>query len=296
MSDTIGTLEVLRLLGDRITYRQLDYWIRTGRVQVADSGEGSGTRRRFTPREVEALKRYVNLELNHDRAEEDLRSGRAWARILAEVAAVIVLVALGLSFDSLRADAESHQTTRIGLSKPVLGVGATGSDVRTLQAKLASLGYTIAVDGNFGPQTRRVVQAWQRANGLEPDGIVGPLTSATLDLASPPKADRDSTRGRSSPLPPAIEPVPGSVEEIIRSVWPDELEARALAIARRESRLVPSARNACCFGLFQIHWVAHRSWLGSIGITDPSQLLDPSTNARAALALFERDGWEPWSL
>ena len=89
------------------------------------------------------------------------------------------------------------------------------------------------------------------------------------------------------------------VVAIIREVWPDEHEENALLVARRESRYVPTAiggtRN-CCYGLFQMYWSVHRSWLAKSGITEPSQLLDPRINAEAALALFRRNGnsWRPW--
>ena len=42
--------------------------------------------------------------------------------------------------------------------------------------------------------------------------------------------------------------------DIIRSVWPDDLEARALEIAWRESNHRSDVSNWCCHGLFQIHW------------------------------------------
>ena len=89
------------------------------------------------------------------------------------------------------------------------------------------------------------------------------------------------------------------VVAIIREVWPDDHEENALLVERRESRYVPTAiggtRN-CCYGLFQMYWSVHRSWLAKLGITEPSQLLDPRTNAEAALALFRRNGnsWRPW--
>jgi len=89
------------------------------------------------------------------------------------------------------------------------------------------------------------------------------------------------------------------VVAIIREVWPDDHEENALLVARRESRYVPTAvggtRN-CCYGLFQMYWSVHRSWLAKLGITEPSQLLDPRTNAEAAFALFRRNGnsWRPW--
>jgi hypothetical protein len=83
--------------------------------------------------------------------------------------------------------------------------------------------------------------------------------------------------------------------QIIRDVWPDELEERAIEIAWRESNHRSNVNNWCCYGLFQIHWQAHRSWLGSVGITSISGLYDPLLNTRAAYALYQRaGGFGPW--
>jgi len=86
---------------------------------------------------------------------------------------------------------------------------------------------------------------------------------------------------------------------IIREVWPDDLEETAIFVARRESKLMPSVvggRSNCCLGLFQIYWSVHKSWLAGAGITEPYQLLDPRTNAEAAMKLYRRNGssWRPW--
>lgn len=48
-------------------------------------------------------------------------------------------------------------------------------NVVLLQQKLG-----IKADGYFGPMTKKAVIDFQRANGLDPDGIVGPLTWAKL--------------------------------------------------------------------------------------------------------------------
>lgn len=60
------------------------------------------------------------------------------------------------------------------------------SRVRALQNRLTELGFHVAADGDFGPGTKRAVQSFQLANGLTPDGIVGPNTQAALDVASVP--------------------------------------------------------------------------------------------------------------
>jgi hypothetical protein len=101
--------------------------------------------------------------------------------------------------------------------------------------------------------------------------------------------------------------IPSSTEQftrkqsraVIREVWPDELEETALFVAQRESNFVHSVvggKGDCCIGLFQIYWSVHRSWLAASGITTAEQLLNPRTNAEAALALYRRNGnsWRPW--
>jgi len=160
----------------------------------------------------------------------------------------------------------------------------------SLQAldRLRSYGYTWTTDAG----ALRAVKAWQRANGLTVDGIVGPQTLASLDLGA--TATAPATRLN----PPA--PQPETVEGIIRDVWPDDLEDRAVAIATRESRLQPEVinRNGDATGLFQVMWSVHRSWLcPQLGVCAQSQLQDARTNATAALALWQRAGsWQPWAL
>jgi len=39
-----------------------------------------------------------------------------------------------------------------------------------------------AADGYYGPNTAAATVAWQQAHGLEADGLIGPLTWATLGL------------------------------------------------------------------------------------------------------------------
>ena len=59
--------------------------------------------------------------------------------------------------------------------------GDKGVKVAELQADLHKAGFDSGPrDGVFGPATDRAVKAFQQANGLTPDGIVGPKTQAKL--------------------------------------------------------------------------------------------------------------------
>jgi peptidoglycan hydrolase-like protein with peptidoglycan-binding domain len=56
-----------------------------------------------------------------------------------------------------------------------------GDDVKAVQTALKNKGlYTDTLDGNFGPKTDAAVKAFQKANGLTQDGIVGPKTCVAL--------------------------------------------------------------------------------------------------------------------
>jgi peptidoglycan hydrolase-like protein with peptidoglycan-binding domain len=66
----------------------------------------------------------------------------------------------------------------LGIRK--LRVGAKGRDVRVLQKDLTALGYTAATDGEFGPRTRVSVRSFERAAGLQIDGVVSAREARTL--------------------------------------------------------------------------------------------------------------------
>ena len=60
------------------------------------------------------------------------------------------------------------------------GTGNTGG-VLWLQWELAAHGYKCELDGIFGPDTEKMVKAFQRDRGLDEDGICGPATRAALN-------------------------------------------------------------------------------------------------------------------
>jgi putative chitinase len=61
--------------------------------------------------------------------------------------------------------------------------GSKGDDVKKLQEKLG-----VEAIGTFGPKTEAAVKAWQKANGLKDDGVVGDATWSKLFGESVPVA------------------------------------------------------------------------------------------------------------
>lgn len=68
-------------------------------------------------------------------------------------------------------------------SSGMLRQGSKGANVRELQKLLVRLGYSLNVDGDFGPSTERAVKAFQQRAKLEVDGVVGQKTMQELRVA-----------------------------------------------------------------------------------------------------------------
>ena len=69
-------------------------------------------------------------------------------------------------------------------SWPTERLGSTGENVASIQLLLAVRGYTLSIDSDFGPQTQATVKAFQAAQHLTVDGIVGPQTWSVLVITT----------------------------------------------------------------------------------------------------------------
>jgi hypothetical protein len=121
-------------------------------------------------------------------------------------------------------------------------------------------------------------------------------TSPPTTKAAPATTDPPTTPPTTEAVvaPPPNTYSKADVEAIIRSVFPAEAADEAVRIATRESNLVPTVRNWCCYGLFQIYFKMNKKTLAAIGVTTPEQLYDPVVNTQAAYLIFQRSGWAPW--
>ncbi|MDE7271008.1 MAG: LysM peptidoglycan-binding domain-containing protein, partial [Acetatifactor sp.] len=110
----------------------------------------------------------------------------------------------------------SSEGTSLGIGtvppSSVLRLGSTGQDVITLQYLLnVAAEFNSAIpapkqDGNFGRDTQQAVAAFQIAAGLNPDGIVGPLTWQAL---------YNTYLGAGNVIPPSVDN--GVTEYVVRS-------------------------------------------------------------------------------
>lgn len=62
----------------------------------------------------------------------------------------------------------------------MLRMGSKGRRVHELQSLLIRAGYAVKEDGDFGPTTKKALQAFQAARSLTADGIYGPQTETAL--------------------------------------------------------------------------------------------------------------------
>ncbi len=82
----------------------------------------------------------------------------------------------------------------------VLRRGGEGHWVTELQQELIRHGFPVVADGTFGPATEAAVRAFQDANGLTVDGVVGPRTWAALVAPATTTSSASSTSSRPEPL------------------------------------------------------------------------------------------------
>ena len=76
--------------------------------------------------------------------------------------------------------ANTSTSTGTGTVSSNLVQGSNGSLVRYLQQMLNNMGYSLNIDGSFGPVMNTVIRNFQSAHGLTVDGSVGPATWEAL--------------------------------------------------------------------------------------------------------------------
>lgn len=176
--------------------------------------------------------------------------------------------------------------------------GDSGAEVIEIQTDLRAVGYTVKVDGVFGPQTVRAVRHFQRANRLQVDGVVGPITERALAKAT---ATRGAQVQISPPPPPPEVAYTGRCAEwagLLHFFNPGWDVAQFQNIMYRESRCQPdvTSTTGCCHGLLQIHQL-HIPNLGVCGVRAVADLFDPGKNICSAAVMFRRAGGaSPWNL
>lgn len=175
---------------------------------------------------------------------------------------------------------------------PTVAYGQVSDRVLQAQYRLRSFGYVLDVDGQFGARTLKVVQTFQRQNGLLPDGVVGPKTQKALGCGLAPAVRLNPPAPASPPASSAPTYNGGAsgadqwYSLAMQVGWTDAQWPVLRCIISRESRGIETAKNpsSSATGLLQI---LARYYPGV-------DLYDAETNLRTGLALYQSRGWKPW--
>lgn len=85
--------------------------------------------------------------------------------------------------EEVKADTTAEKKNVCEVSLPILTKGYVGASTKALQMLLIGNGYSCGSakdDGHFGAETEKAVKAYQKAKGLEIDGVVGNATWSSL--------------------------------------------------------------------------------------------------------------------
>jgi len=99
----------------------------------------------------------------------------------------IITLALGtaISIGPLAQAAATPLDLQSASCPSVVSTGQNSGCVTELQNLLKQQGYTLTVDGSFGPATLSAVKSFQTSAGLTADGLVGSMTKAKLYTMAP---------------------------------------------------------------------------------------------------------------
>lgn len=110
----------------------------------------------------------------------------------------------------------------------LLSMGSQGQAVVTLQQQLQKLGYPLpkfGADGKFGKETEDALEDFQKKNGLNVDGILGPLTQERIFSRLPIREQVAISQPTAPPPPPNAPKPPAPTMPIIGVVTPPPVQS-----------------------------------------------------------------------
>lgn len=209
------------------------------------------------------------------------------ARRIGVLLCMIVAVGAAVPRGEVAMSAPTVTPTHVAVAQP-------DGNVMAAQSWLANRGYSTRPTGYYDDITRRAVAHFQRANGIAPDGIVGPAVLRAMGLPI----------SSTTAAPPVTAPPPSPVAG--RCPYTHLLVEYSLPVGYfdrvmyRESRCQANAYNGRhrdrSYGLLQIN-TKGALW-GELkrrcGLTSKDQLFDPRTNVACAAQLYKVYGKKPW--
>lgn len=147
---------------------------------------------------VAALQRALGITADGEFGTQTHKAVRAFQRshglTVDGVVGARTAAKLGVGSTAKKASPTTKASSRSGTSD-ASDPNLSAATVRAIQSKLG-----IAVDGEWGPQTRKAVRDHQRERGLQVDGVPGPATLGSLGIrASAGAPDSNAPNAASSP-------------------------------------------------------------------------------------------------
>lgn len=121
-------------------------------------------------------------------------------------------------------------------------------------------------------------------------------TTSTTTLPAPPPPPAPSSSTTAAP-PAQVSAPPNtscSTQDLIRAIWPDDVEEWAIGIAWRESRCSNVQNSEGASGQFQLMIPMHSALMAAV--CGSADWANPECNIRTALKLYEGSGKRPWAL
>ena len=136
----------------------------------------------------------------------------------------------GMSFDNVINNAvytELGQRT-LRYTSPCM----EGDDVKKLQTKLNSLGYSCgSADGVFGLKTENALKRFQQANSLEVDGVFGPASLKALNSAVEPDEIPEAEEESAAPMETYTVVQGDSLYKIAKKLWGNGMKYKNIMTA-----------------------------------------------------------------
>lgn len=235
-------------------------------------------------------------------------------KILAGIFAFItVLCCTGLS-EASPARSVPRRLEEVTVAPVTVRHGDRSLFVAEIQQALTRGGWPTADDGIFGPVTLKTVVAFQRANGLTVDGIVGVQTRKALHLGVPaadpsPAAGTPTKPARApSALPTKSPEACADMSSYRQAVGLPEVFDQ-LGFREGGCRNDSVSSNGCCVGFWQEYISSHLSSqsayrdriISECGVTGRGDILGNSDAQKMAQAcvtkvVYDISGLSPWSL
>jgi peptidoglycan hydrolase-like protein with peptidoglycan-binding domain len=160
-----------------------------------------------------------------------------------------------------------------------LRIGMKGDEVKALQEALFEYGYTnIVVDGDFGPKTEMFVMQFQAARNLYADGVVGPVTSKSLEITKEVTSEI-SNHWVPVPISPAIKDgytkftLRDDVADVLKKMVQELISKHGVRLTSSGSRRSLSAESGANRSSTSLHYIGR-----AFDLYVYSGMVDPKTD------------------